>query len=211
MPTIEIQIDRSEGDAHETASGASFTYTSTTLRCEASTSSTTRYNAGLWYPNVPIPNISGIDSVDEALVSVVFPVAQRDSPDLDWKGEDVDDSDDFATTADVTSRTRTTASVNWSGTNLGGGVFVDSPSLVSIVVEIITRGGWASGNNMALFADGENATPQESGCRFTSFNAVPTEACILTIDYTLPAPPRTFPIVKPAGLPNSNPAYLLGI
>jgi len=121
-------------------------------------------------------------------LSVVFSAATRDSPDVDIAAEDVDDAVDFLADADVTSRVRTTASVNWSDTDLGTGSHIDSPSITTVIDEIQARGA-ASGYNICILADGSNLTPPESGCRTVAYDGTPADAAILHIEYTPFVPP----------------------
>lgn len=184
MTTLEIQITDGDWDAHEADDGTLFNAGGTTLRCEANTAAGSRFNAGLYFPNVTLPADA---TIDVAYIAVVFPASNRDSPDLTWYGNDVDDANDFATEADVTSRTVTTASVNWSASNVGSGSHVNSPSLVSIVQEIQARAGWVSGQAMCFIAKGDNTAPAEGGSRFTPYETTPANTCILHIEYTAAA------------------------
>lgn len=193
MTTIDLQITDGAHDAQETAAGTSFSHIAVTLKHEASTSSSSRWNAGVYFPSVSVP--SGAVIEENTYLSVVFPVSQRDSPDCDLKGELAANPSDFSVTTDVTSRTRTSATVNWSGTNLGSSpTFVNSPSIQTIVQEIVDQGGWASGNNMVFFGDGENATAQEDGSRWSPYDNAPSDATKLHIEYNLG---RVWPLLRP--------------
>lgn len=191
MTTLDLQVSAGNDDAHEADDGTNFSYIGGNLRCEANTAAGSRYNAGMRFQNVAVPNGAIINT---SYVSVIFIDTTHDSPDLDYRGEAADDADDFVTTQDVTDRTRTSASVNWSDTDLGGSSFVDGPEIKTIIQEIVNRAGWSSGNNMVIFADGENAAAQESGTRFVSYNTSSSNAPKLHIEYT---EGKTLPLLKP--------------
>lgn len=181
MTTIDLQVVSGADDAHENDNNGNFAHDTITVRCDAATGGASRFNGGMRFPNATVPNSATIDT---AYISAVFPSTQRDSPDLDILAEDVDDADDFSTTQAVTARTRTSASANWSGTDLGTGSFVNSPDISTVIQEVIDRAGWVSGNAIVIFADGENTTPPELGCRFTSYDQSTTDATKLHIEYT---------------------------
>lgn len=69
-------------------------------------------------------------------------------------GNDVDNCAALSSTNFITrsgSWVDTTASVQWNfGNGIGAGNAYTSPSLVSIIQEIVDRAGWASGNALAL-------------------------------------------------------------
>lgn len=183
MTTFSGQVAAATDDAHEADDGTGFNDTAVTMRCEASTTSSSRWNNAFRIDNVTVPPGA---TITDAYASVVFPVGTRDSPDLDLDMEASDDAPDFSASGneDVTSRTLTGNSVNWSGTDLGSGSFVDSPSFVSAVQTVVDRAGWASGQAMVVVSKGENATAQESGCRYTPYDSVTADACKLTIEYS---------------------------
>ena len=187
MTTFSGQVITGNDDAHEADDGSGFNASAVTMRCEASTTAGSRWNCAFRIDNVSVPPGAIITS---AYASVVFPVVQRDSPDLDWYLNDVDDAADFATEADVTSRTKTSASVAWNGTDLGSGSFVDGPDISALVQAVVNRGGWSQNNAMVVIAEGQNTTAQESGCRFTPYDSATADACKLTIEYEMGRGPR---------------------
>lgn len=74
-------------------------------------------------------------------------------------GQASDHADPFAaTTANLTSRPKTAAAVNWTvpawGARYIAGPNERSPDLAAIVQEIVDRPGWSSGNAIALFTAG---------------------------------------------------------
>lgn len=70
------------------------------------------------------------------------------------RGEAADNASTFTDLTDFDARTRTTATVTWSG--IEGwyqGNWYNSPDITSIIQEIVNRAGWASGNSIVIFRD----------------------------------------------------------
>lgn len=88
----------------------------------------------------------------------VMPISTS-NPDHPIYAEDTDDAAAFTTTAnDISGRSRTTATVTWSSTSdlaaLGSDLFISTPNLAALIQEVVDRGGWASGNDMAIIING---------------------------------------------------------
>ena len=75
--------------------------------------------------------------------------------------EDIDDSDNFTDTADVTDRTTTTNNTAWTADSMGEGAET-SPDFTSAVQEVINRSGWSTGNNLGVLLKGNNDSSNES-------------------------------------------------
>ena len=79
-------------------------------------------------------------------------------------GQDIDDASPFSTaTNDLTSRTLTSASVNWN--NIPAWVIdgeYDSPNLSPIVQEVIDRPGWLANNSMVFVIPGSGLRAAEA-------------------------------------------------
>ena len=94
----------------------------------------------------------------------------------------------FSTSAnDLTNRTKTTATVSWANNNLGTGPQT-TPDLSAIVGEIVAGGGWASGNALVVFVQGN------SGSSLLRWGAADgsNPAAELSVTYT---PPSSGPAV----------------
>lgn len=110
---------------------------------------------GLRFQNVTVP--PGATIVNAYLE---FRSAANDSSstDLIIHGQDADNPGTFSGNSDVSNRlnsSATSATVNWN--NVSAWSFLgayQSPDISSIVQEIVDRGGWNSGNAMALLIDG---------------------------------------------------------
>lgn len=127
------------------------------------------------------------DTINTAVLSVSFNSTASDEPRVTFYGEDADNAALFTTAgSSISSRTRTTASVNWHSTDLGAVSysFVAAPDLSAIVQEIVDRGGWANGNSLVIVC---NQTPPSDSARdFTvqTYDQTSAYAAKLDIDYT---------------------------
>lgn len=82
----------------------------------------------------------------------------HDDPDLNWYAQAADSAGVFTTTAsDISDRPRTTAVTQDTATGIGTGAY-RSVNITSQIAEVIGRGGWASGNNIALIGDARSAS-----------------------------------------------------
>ena len=80
-------------------------------------------------------------------------------------GHDIDDSQTFTTGSnDVSSRTKTSASVSWSAVTPWTTLQAkhQSPDVASVMQEVVNRAGWASGNNMTFIITGSGERTAES-------------------------------------------------
>jgi hypothetical protein len=112
--------------------------------------------------------------------------SQTGTIDITITGEDVDDSAALtATDNDVSNRTDTSASVEWDG-SVTDDAYNVSPSIVSIVQEIVDRGGWSSGNDMTILY---TVNSSHAG-RMSSYNQDSTNPPKLDVDYTAGAARR---------------------
>lgn len=105
-------------------------------------------------------------------------------------GVDEDNTGEFTTSPidDARTRNHTTANVAWSGAiSWTSGSNYDTPDLTSIIQEIIDRGGWASGNTIAIsIQDNGSGTNQYVNNRAYEFDTA--NAALLTITYTGSSP-----------------------
>jgi hypothetical protein len=84
----------------------------------------------------------------------------------------------------ISSRPRTTASVNWTVPAwTGGSATADStsPNLNAVVQEIVDQSGWSSGNSIAFIISGDD-NPENARAAW-SFNGNADLAPLLTITY----------------------------
>lgn len=105
------------------------------------------YHGGFRWLNITVPNAATINTATMQL--------HRDDATVDDDlnttiyGNDVDDANDFTVEQDITGRALTAASVAWVDSG-SGNVWITSPEIKTIIQEIVNRGLWASGNDMAM-------------------------------------------------------------
>ena len=153
MTTLDLVVN---SDAHEDHTGANFSSSASIVNCNSHTSGVAnrRYRGGFEF--VLTQAIPAGSTIDVAYLTIHANSTAADDPNVDIRGEDTADAADFATTADVTSRTRTTASVQWTSTGIGTGA-VNSPSIVSILQELVDdHSGLANGASIVIFLDGRS-------------------------------------------------------
>jgi len=91
-----------------------------------------------------------------------------------------DNSATFSTTSyDISNRSTTSASISWSSVSAWTtGVNYNTPSLNSVVQEVVNRNGWVSGNSMAFIITGSGSRSAEA------WDDAATNQPVLTITYT---------------------------
>ncbi len=143
MTTLTINPSASSHDAWETGAGA------VTLTDEIKLTAATAWG-GLFLPNVTIPAGSTINSATwfyEAAATT------HDDSAFTLYAQAADTAAAFSTTAsDISGRSRTGANVSDSATGIGNTAY-RSVTITTLIAEVAGRGGWVSGNNMALIID----------------------------------------------------------
>lgn len=173
MTTLNLQVSASSDDAYQD-SGGNVDITDT-----ADTASTATDFFGFRFLNLTIPPGSTIDTCT-AQVNVA--TTANDDPDDDLDFEDVDSAATFvAAASNISNRTPTGNAVTWTDTAVGTG-FVVTPSIVTPLQAVIDRGGWASGNDVALLFDHRST----NGLRVRMFDDSGAVAPKLDIDFTEP-------------------------
>ena len=82
-------------------------------------------------------------------------MTNSDATSLTIRGQLATNATTFTTTSgNISSRTLTTASASWVPSNWTSGTDYPSPSLVTVIQEIVNQGGWASGNALAIIITG---------------------------------------------------------
>lgn len=152
LTNVYVSVASGDDDAEEADDGTGFTRTGTTLTPTQNSVAALRNNVGLRFANVVVPR-GAIIHTAKLVVDVVDDSSE--SPKLDILAEAADDAVDFLSDADVTSRTRTAASVSWSDDNIGQGI-KRSPDIAAVLQEVVNRPGFLSGNAIVLFLDGKD-------------------------------------------------------
>lgn len=119
---------------------------------------------GLRFPGVDVPPGAVIL---EAWVQLKVDEVKSGVTNLRIQGQKAANAGTFIATArNVSSRPRTSASVTWSpsawATVGAAGVAQRTPSLVPVIQEIVSQGGWTRGNALALIVTGTGTRTAES-------------------------------------------------
>ena len=173
--SVSVRVNASTDDAEQNLSTGAVVTNSTDL--ELAVDGTASQLVGMRFNGITIPQGATITS---AYVEFETDVAWSGACSLTLQGQAADNPGTFTTTAsNLSSRTKTMASVAWSPSAWSA---VDgkhqTPSLVSIVQEIVNRAGWASGNSMVMFASGTGTREAES------WDGEATAAPLLVVEYT---------------------------
>lgn len=106
------------------------------------------------------------------------------TPDVNVYGDDIDDAAVWSTSNRVSNITKTTASANYTSAATGN----QQVTVTSIIQELVDRGGWASGQDMALAMFDNGITGANWGL-IEAFDHAGTTEASLEIDFTAgPAP-----------------------
>jgi len=177
--SIDRQVSASNEDADEAASDASFNSTNATIRMQSDSRSGVRDNGGFHFNNVTVPQGQ---TIANAYLELCTSDTGWDDIYVTIYGNDVDNSNDFGTEADVTGRTLTTASVDWTALNQGNTTWATSPTITTIVQEIVDRASWSSGNDLTILAFGKS--DQVYNFAAYAYDGNPTYAGKLHIEYS---------------------------
>ncbi|MFK8078916.1 MAG: pre-peptidase C-terminal domain-containing protein [Granulosicoccus sp.] len=172
---IERRVSSSTDDAEENTSGAIALRSSDLELGVAAVAQT----VGIRFTGVDIPEGATIAA---AYIQFTVDEPNRASASLTLSGEASGNADAFAVTnRNVSSRSQTAATVNWSPApwpTVGeAGSAQRTPDLSQIVQEIIDRDDWSDGNALVVLVTGSGQRTAES------FNGDNTRAPILHIEY----------------------------
>lgn len=172
MTTLNLQVGAGSDDADESATGVMDLTDAAQLTLTAA-----GQWAGVRFTNVTVPQGT---SVTSATLSVYLTNSTNDiAGGIDVYAQAADNAGTFTSTAsDISSRTRTTAKVNWTG-DVGGPGWKSPGDLAAVVNEVFARAGWASGNALVLILDAGATTD----FRFRSYEYDTTLAAKLDIVY----------------------------
>lgn len=121
----------------------------------ASTTGGVQILTGTYWGGMLLPAVAlGATDIINSATLYYKPVnTTHDSPKVTWYAQATDNAGVFTTANnDISSRSRTTASVSDIATDIGTANYraIDIKALIS---EVLARAGWASGNNIALIGD----------------------------------------------------------
>lgn len=171
-------VAANEDDANERLDDTGFDATATTLRA-SDAAGTARWMFGIRF----VTDIPAGSTISNATYTWTRSGSTTDSPQVDIFADDVDSSQNFSDGADLVNRTRTTASVSYTGTNLGA-TLQTSTDFATVVQELSDRGGW--GGVITVLVIGKDQTAVEDYRCAALEHATITE-CALSVTYTAPA------------------------
>ena len=108
---------------------------------------------GLRFQDITIPQSS---TILKASIEFTAEESDGDTTSLTFRGQDIAVAPTFALTArDISTRTVTTASVDWNPVQAwDASDTYQTPDLSSVIQEIVDRGDWSAGNPLAFVITG---------------------------------------------------------
>lgn len=196
---IQVVTQDSQDDAEETVSTGSVNTTNSTLYLH--TNAGAERQVGIRFRNTFIPQGVTITSA-----KIVFKASGSDSDtvNLRIRADKVADAPIYssAITSNLSSRTQSTAYVDWSVGAWTNDSFYETPDLTGVVQEIVNQSGWCRGNAMAFTfkRNGSNTGQRRARAYDTyendSFEA-PQAALVVTYNpATIPTASSCHQIVK---------------
>ncbi|MGB3464660.1 MAG: Ig-like domain-containing protein, partial [Cyclobacteriaceae bacterium] len=160
--SIYKRISSGADDVEESANGNIYT-NSSDLELVADGSKGNQI-VGLRFTGLSIPKGA---TIDRAYIQFTTDEKNSGNTNLMIRGHDTDNASAFSTSKNnVSGRTRTSSSVNWSSTpwtSIGqSGSNQRTPEIKNIVQEIVDRSGWSSGNSMAVIISGSGERTAEA-------------------------------------------------
>lgn len=214
---VDVRVTSGNDDVEQRVDNGTMSFSSTDL--ELIQDGTRTQAVGIRFRNLQIPPGA---TITDAWLEFEVDETSTGSSNLTVRGERSINAQAFTNAAfDLTSRTLTSASAAWSPP---GWTSVSSkqqtPSLAAVVQEIVSLGGWQSGNAMVLTVSGTGRRVAES------YNGEPQNAPLLHIEFTTDPPPAVGPevfdinevfIANPSGQwielvnPTNSPADVFGL
>jgi|GEM_PF-1973088 len=177
--TVDIRVSNDNDDAEEGSSGNMY-LNSTDLELIRDDWRGEEQIVGIRFLNVSVPKGA---TITNAFIEFTTDETDWETTNLVIVGEDQDNALRFTTSnGDVSSRSRTGASITWSNVPAWGvvgetGVKQQSPNLKAIVQEIVDRPGW-SGGSMVFIITGSGKRVAES------YIGSSAKAPLLHVEYT---------------------------
>lgn len=197
VTAVESRVAASADDAEENASG-SVSIVGSDLELGWDGSAQT---LGLRFPGLAVPQ--GV-FVRDAWIQFETDEASTSAVTLSFQAQAADDAPSFTTAdEDLTSRPRAAATAGWSppawSTAGEAGPDQRSPDLSALVQAVVERPGWAAGNALVIFVNGDSGTGRRIA---RSWNADPEGAPLLHVEYQLPGvnQPPELRIVAPVAM-----------
>ncbi len=176
-------VSTSSDDAYQNTNGSMSSLTSTDIRIGGVVGA-----SGVRFSGLNVPQGA---TITEAYIQFSADSSSTTSGSavVTVRGEASNDAATFTTTNNnITSRATTASSVSWTiptwATNNERGVNQRTPSLNSVVQEIVNRPGWANGNAMVFTLTAPASTTRRDA---ESFDGNATATAQLVIGYTMPS------------------------
>jgi hypothetical protein len=172
--TIDNRVSSDNDDAEESSSGSMYVDNSSDLELMDG-----QRGVGIRFQQLNIPKNS---TISKAYIQFSVDETSSGTTNLIVSGEDIDNANYFSKNKyDITSRIKTSRYAVWSppawNTIDEAGADQRTSDLTAIVQEIVNRGGWSSGNNMAFIIAGSGKRVAES------YNGESDEAPLLHIEF----------------------------
>ncbi len=152
---VNEQVGASTDDCFYRGGDDYFSTTSTSYTCGNNGDSGTTYTLMSSASRFQTVNIPQGATINTAYLTLTCRTAKSGTTvNSNIEGEDVDGAATFSTLANYQGRVRTTASVAWN--NISAWTLnteYNSPSIVSVIQEIVNRGSWSANNDLVLFWD----------------------------------------------------------
>lgn len=108
------------------------------------------------------------------------------TPDFNVNGEDTSSATAFSDYTDWTNRQYTSAFTDVNGYSTVDNQYADLATITSVIQELVDRGDWSTGNNMAIYMHGQNGgSDEEVDIEMTDGGE--GNNMLLIIDHTPPA------------------------
>lgn len=173
MASITTQVAASADDAQELSAG-----TVDTSGNALNASSANQY-IGLAFSSASFPDLKNA-VITGAYLDMYLTSSDNDTPNLTIYGEATDYASSFSGAInEISSRTKTTAGITWSGSNIGTG-WKTSPDIAAVIQEVIDRPGWSSSLGIVIIVKGNSGA---SYFRTRSYDGNSSQAAKLTIEY----------------------------
>lgn len=182
--SVSVRVSSSNDDGEEQNPANNTVYRNST-DLELVYDGGTRQHVGMRFQSLSIPQGATINSA-----YIEFEVDEVDSGTTNVVifGQDTDDARTFGNGANnISNRTRTSASVNWSIPAWNSvSAKQQTPDISSLIQEIIDRSGWSSGNDLAIIIEpGSGCNSRNCQRTAESYDGESTNAPLLVVDYTL--------------------------
>jgi len=171
---VQSRIIQTSDDVEERSNGYMESMYSSDLELVQESST---QQVGMRFQDIDIPQ--GV-TITGAYIEFEADESHTGTTHLSFSAEDVDDASSFSSSRySVSSRTKTSAMVTWNNvpswyTNQDH----QTPDLSYVIQEIVDRGGWVSGNSIAIIVNGSGKRVAES------YNGESANAPLLVINYS---------------------------